>query len=181
MSVTYEVMVDWDMTDWSATPDFSDAYDDISNDVQSIDTSRGKEAEDGNAPAATLTIRMKPGLVSKYSPFNTTGPLYGLLLPWRVIRVKATNDGGGTYWPLFFGYISKYTIVPHLSIQSVTLYCTDGTDLLARQTASQDYDAREDMTEGDAMGDILDTAGWSSTRRSLSAGTLLKYPLTNEI
>ena len=179
MSVTYEVFVDWDMTDWAAEPDFSESYDDISNDIQTISATRGKETEDGNAPAATLEIRMKPGLVSKYSPVNTAGALYGKLLPWRVIRVRATNDGGENYWPVYFGHISKYSINPHPSRQAVSIYCTDGTDLLARQIINQDYDAREDMSEGEAVESVLNEAGWSSARRSIDTGGTVKYPLVS--
>jgi len=35
MSITYEYMVDWDAVDWRATPDFSEAIDDISDYVKS--------------------------------------------------------------------------------------------------------------------------------------------------
>lgn len=179
MAVTYEVMVDWDMTDWQATPDFSEAIDNISNDVQTLSLIRGKEVEAGNAPAATLDIRLKPGLVSKYSPWNASSVLYGKVKPWRVIRVRATNDGGSTYWPLFKGYISKLLIDPHPDNQSVCLYCTDGMDVLARQIISQDYEDRSSVTEADALGMILDAAGWSSSNRDLDAdGGSLQYPAT---
>jgi hypothetical protein len=180
VAITYEVFVEWDMTDWSETPAWADTYHDISKDVQSINWRRGKEVESGNSPASTLEIRMKPGLVSKYSPFNITGVLYGKLLPWRIIRVRASNDGGANWWPVFFGYISKYSIEPHPEKKAVTIYCTDGTDLLARQIVTQDYDNRNTELEGAAVGEVLDAAGWSATRRSLDAGSsLLQYPATS--
>jgi hypothetical protein len=180
MAVTYEVLVDWDMTDWAADPDFSEDIDDISNDVQTVGWHRGKETEEGNAPAATFEIRMKPGLVSKYSMFNAAGPLYGKILPWRIIQVQGTNDGGANYYPVFFGFISKYIINPHPDVQSVYIYCTDGTDLLARQLLNQDYNTREEMTDGEAASLILDSAGWSTTRRNISSAGTVKYPNTGE-
>jgi hypothetical protein len=180
MTITYEICVDWDMTDWAATPDFTGTYDNISNDVQTISWSRGKEVEAGNAPAATLEIRMKPGLVSKYSPVNSAGVLYGKILPWRIIRVRGTYDGGSTYYNVFLGFISKYTIDPHPERKSVSIYCTDGTDLLARQIVEQDYENRSVMTEAEAMESLLNSAGWSSSRRDLGSGGDLKYPAVAE-
>jgi len=175
--ITYEVMVDWDMTDWADDPDFTGTYDDISNDVASISWIRGKEREAGNSPASTLEIKMQVGLCSKYSPVNTTGDLYLKLLPWRIIRVRAYF--GTTWYNLFFGYISKYRINPHPDIQSVSLYCTDGLDLLARQLVKQDYNTRTSMSDGTAIGHILDAAGWSTSRRDIDTdggSKLLNYP-----
>lgn len=178
--ILYEVMVDWDMTDWRDTPNFSESYDNISNDVQTIDIQRGKEIEDGNSPAATLEIRLKPGLISKYSAWNALGTLYGKILPWRIIRVRATNDNGGTWWPVYFGFIEKYLLEPHPEKQAVTFYCTDGVDLLARQLINQDFEVRDTITEGEAINRILTAAGWSDSRRDITDGAILQYPATGE-
>lgn len=177
----YEVFVEWGMTDWSASPTFAGTYDDISGDVQTVGWNRGKDSEDGNMPAATFEIRMKSGLVSKYSPFNTSSVLYPNVLPWKVIRVRATFDDS-TFYPVFFGYISKYTIVPDLTRQSVTLYCTDGADLLARNLVTLDYETRTGMNDSEAVTSILDAAGWSPDRRNISttSGLQLQYPNIGE-
>jgi hypothetical protein len=176
-AVSYDVKVDWDMTDWSAEPDFGQAEDDISQDVQSVDIARGKDTESGNAPAATLEIRLKPGLCLKYSPVNSDGPLYGRLLPWRAINVMTIYSGSG--YQLYAGFISKISINPHEDIQSVTLYCTDGMDLLARQLLTEDHDNKSAMTEGDAVSIILDAAGWGG-RRSIDTGGSVIYPGVSE-
>ena len=175
--VGYEVLVDWDMTDWSATPDFGQAEDDISSEVQSVSILRGRDSEGGNAPAATLDIRLIPGLCAKYSPVNATSPLYGRLLPWRAVRVQGV--WGGNYFPLFAGFISKISIDPNPSKQSVSLYCTDGMDLLARQMVTLDYDKRNTQTEGEAVSAVLDAAGWGSNR-SIDSGNTLQYPTVYE-
>ena len=175
--ITYEVKVDWDMADWAATPDFTQAIDDISNDVASVGWNRGKEKEAGNAPAATFEIRMKAGLCSKYSPANSGGALYGKLLPWRVIRVRASFKS--TWYNVFFGFIAKYRIDPHPSRQAVSLYCTDGLDLLARQLVTQDYNSRSGMSDGEAVNAVLNAAGWPLSRRDIDTdggSDLLVYP-----
>lgn len=182
--ITYEICVDWDATNWAEEPDFSEAYDKISGDVAAdgvdfVGWMRGKEREEGNAPAATLQVRMVAGLCQKYSPY-TTGVLAGKIRPWLPIRVRAYHDG--TWYPCFFGFIDKISINPHPDIQSVILYCTDGIDLLARQKVTQDPTNKTICSDGDATEKILDAAGWPTARRKIdkSGGDdLLGYPNTH--
>lgn len=182
--ITYEVCIDWDATNWSYTPDFSQDYDEISGDIADDgikfwSIKRGKQKEEGNAPAATLELTLTPGLCAKYSPF-TSGVLVGKVRPWLPVRVRAYRDEeyGEEWIPLFFGYISKIQINPHPDVQSVSIYCTDGTDLLARQVVSQDYTETTSMSDGEAVEKVLDAAGWSGSKRRIdkSAGNILKYP-----
>ena len=176
MTVVHEIMIDWDATDWAADPTFSDD-DDISDDVLDMRIVRGKETEEGNAPAATLELRIRPDLVLKYSPFNAAGPLYERIRPWLPVRVRTVHDG--TTYPVYFGFISSIQIDPSGDNPSVSLYCTDGTDLLARQMITQDWDNRTPMSDGAAIGLIADAAGWSATRRDIDTdggADLLNYP-----
>lgn len=176
MTITYELMVDWEATDWNATPDFTQDIDDISADLQHIGIDRGQNREEGNSPAATLELQLKPGLVSKYSPYNTGSVLYPYVRPWLPVRIRATHNS--VTYPKFAGWISRIAINPHKDIQSVYLYVTDGADLLARQLVTQDYDTRAQMSDGAAVGTILDAAGWNASKRTLGSGgdDLLNYP-----
>jgi len=176
-AITYHVHIDWDATSWAATPDFSQAYDDISADVNHLIWLRGKDHEDGNSPAAVLEINIKPGLHDKYSPF-TTGTLAGKIRPWLPVRVRIEHSG--VEIPQYFGFVSRIAVNPHRDVQSATLYCTDGLDLLARQLLSQNYDKRTRMSDGAAVARIANVAGWSSTRRDIdtSGGEIFSYPET---
>lgn len=176
--IEWEVMVDWDATDWAADPDFSEDIDDISEDVNFNGWQRGKDTEEGNAPSGIHEIRIKAGLHAKYSIYNTSSPLYGKIRPWLPIRIRAIHDEN-TY-PVFKGFISSIKVDPHPDKQEVYFYVTDGTDLLARQLITQDYDNREQMSDGEAINKVLDAAGWSSTQRDIdtSGGDILNYPLT---
>ena len=107
--IKWEVMVDWDATDWAAEPDFTQDYDEISGDVADdginfIGYHRGKEREAGNAPAATLEITMTPALCDKYSPF-TTGDLAGKIRPWLPVRVRAQHNA--IWYNIFFRFCYK--------------------------------------------------------------------------
>jgi hypothetical protein len=179
--IAWEVFVDWDMTDWSAVPDFAQAEDDISADVETVGVIRGKDTEAGNIPAGTFEIRLRNdlALALKYSPVNASSPLVGRLKPWRRVRIRALYNG--VYYPVFAGFIAKY----HLKVNaktldtSVILYCTDGIDLLARQQITEDWDNRVDLSEGEAVGAILDAAGWGANR-VLDAGPTINYPTVAE-
>jgi len=176
LPIVYEVMIDWDMADWAADPDFSEDYDDISADVMTISWVRGEDREEGNSPASTLELKIKGSLYAKYSPYNIGGDLYGKLLPWRIVRARAVHDEN-TY-NVFFGFISKIKVNPYLDEPEVYIYCTDGLDLLARNVMTQNYEERTTESDGDAVGQVLDVAGWSSTRRDLDidGGEIFQYP-----
>ena len=180
-NVTFEVMVDWDADNWADEPDFSESYDDISGDVDTggvcgLDWQRGKQKEEGNAPAATLTIKLRKGLCDKYSPFTTDADLTGKIRPWLPIRARAYH---GAFIAVYFGFIERISYNPALGVQSVTFYCTDGTDLLARQLITQDPTDKEVCSDGQAIHKILDAASWSRDRRDIDmdgGDDLLAYP-----
>lgn len=180
LAVTHEIMVDWDMTDWSATPAFA-GDDDISDDVMEVRWIRGKETEEGNAPAATLELRIQPDHILKYSPCNAGSVLAGKLLPWRVVRVRSSHNA--IVYNEFFGFISGISVDPHPDHPQVSIYCTDGVDLLARQTLTQDQENIIPMSDGAAVASILDAAGWSAARRDIDVDGgvgLLGYPAVTE-
>lgn len=173
--LTYEVKVDWDMVDWAADPDFSEGIDDISSYVKAVSFSKGKDKELGNIPASTVEIILR-NEDGRFSPPNASSPLYGKLLPWRMIRLRIQHDS--IWYPRFFGYISKYKIEPHPERQVAYIYATDGMDLLARQIITQDEDDKTKMSDGAAVGKVLDAAGWSATRRDIDTdgGEITEYP-----
>ena len=171
----YQVMIDWDATNWADTPVFA-GDDDISEDVAYIDLSRGKEKEEGNAPASYCQVKLKAGLCEKYSPYKN--PKMRIWLPVRV-RARHSSDTGFPR-PVFFGYLSAVRINPNPNRQTVSLYVTDGLDLLARQVLRQDYNTRTSLNPGGAIARIANAAGWPSARRRIdnSEGSILDYPVT---
>jgi len=180
MSITYEVKVDWDATDWLSTPDSSAAIDNISSYVKTIYTDRGKKVELGNTPAGTLDVTLN-NADKRFSPPYSSGDLYEKIRPWLPIRVRATVTGGSAI-AFFTGFISKISVNPHKSVQEAYLYCTDGMDLMARNMVSVDKGNRSMVTDGAAIGYVLDGAGWPSGKRSIDVdtGAIVNYPTTTE-
>lgn len=182
MSVIYEVMVDWDATDWNATPDFSEGIDDISAYVQNrgIFVDRGKKVEDGNIPAGTVDLTLNNS-DKRFSPTYGAGPLFGKIRPWLPVRIRASVSGGG-FITFYTGFIERISVDPHPNIQEAYLYCTDGSDLLARNMVSLDKGDRSMVTDGAAVGYLLDGAGWPSSKRSLDTdtGAIVNFPQATE-
>jgi hypothetical protein len=180
--IQYEIMIDWDATDWSAVPDYSEDYDDVISDLQNITRAMGKDQSTGNCPAATCDILLR-NYTGKYSPGNVDSPIYGLLRPWLPVRVRAEFPAESESWTtIFTGFISRIKVEPYMDRQTIYLYCTDGLDFLSRVTTAQDWNDRTSMTDGEAVGKILDSAGWSATKRTLDVdgGDITQYPTTTE-
>jgi len=181
VSITYEVKVDWDATDWMVTPDFSQDIDDISAYVKKIYTDRGKKVELGNIPAGTLDIILK-NADKRFSPTYAASPIViaGEIRPWLPVRVRATINGDSQV--VYTGFISRIAVNPHLDVQEAYLYCTDGMDLLARNMVAVDKSNRSMVTDGAAIGYVLDGAGWPTSKRSIDvdAGAIVNYPKTTD-
>jgi len=158
MSIAYEVHVDWDATDWRATPDFSADIDNISAYVKHMYIDRGKKVELGNTPSGTLDITLN-NADKRFSPLYAAGSLYGKIRPWLPVRVRATVTGGSAI-VYYTGFLSRISVNPQEDVQEAYLYCTDGMDLLARNMVSVDKGNRSMVTDGAAIGYILDGAGW---------------------
>ena len=177
--ITYSYHVDWDATDWTATPDFSEAIDDITAYVQPYYIDRGKNQEQGNNQSGTLDLTLI-NIDKRFSPTYAAGPLYGKIRPWLPVRVQATI--GEDTQTIYTGFISKLRVNPDLNSQSAFLYCTDGMDLLARNMVTQDETDRTTANDGEAVGKVLDAAGWPVSKRTIdtSGSSIVEYPLTVE-
>ena len=179
--IVYEVHVDWDAVNWLNVPDFTDGIDDITAYVKNkfyIDG--GKKVELGNSPAGTLDLILN-NADKRFSPVYAASPLYGKMRPWLPVRVQGTVTGGAAI-VIYTGYISRISCNPHLDIQEAYLYCTDGLDLMARNMVTVDQGQRTEMSAGDAVGHVLDAAGWSTSKRSIDTdgGNILNYPNVSE-
>lgn len=158
-TATYVIEVDW-----NNDGDFSDTYEDISSDVKEISFSRGKDEELGHAKVGVLELRVN-NADAKYSPENSSGVLYGNLLPKRPIRVRTTSPGA---YNLFYGYIESIIPHPHLAEQDAYISAVDGLDFLARHEL--DTVLYKDTVTGTLVTNILDAAAWSATLRSIDTG-----------
>ena len=185
-SLAIKLFVDWDCQDWAGTHDFSQSIDDISADVTKIRVTRSFDRQNLTYPAATLEMTLK-NENGQYYPTNQASPLYPKIRIWLPVKLQIAwthivegSPQTDTY-DRFYGYLNRILAYPKKK-GYVYFYATDGTDLLAKTIIVQDMDRPTQKTDGAAINDILDAAGWNADRRNidLTGGTITHWPLTFE-
>jgi hypothetical protein len=102
-------------------------FSDVSADVMSLSTTRGRSRELDYYVAGSATINFNNNL-RKYDPLNTASTYYPYIIPRRYVRIKSNS------LPVFAGLINAWTLTydkPNLSY--VTAVATDAFSLLASQ------------------------------------------------
>lgn len=101
-----------------------------------------------------------------YSPDNGSSPLAGYVMPGRPILVRATWQG--VTYDLFRGYLDKFTLNPAISMRSLQISAIDVLQRLADATVSTEVHAS--LQTGQAIGKVLDAAGWPADKRDIDSG-----------
>lgn len=143
---------------------------DVSNQVDSIKTARGRSAQADQFQAGTMTLRIVDEQ-GDFNPQNPASPYYSLLSPMRKVQITATYNGQ-TY-PIFAGFITSYTTqTPKVvgEVQYTTIQCVDAFRLAQNAQISTVTGAVSGETSGSRIGKILNTIGWPSTMRDIDTG-----------
>ena len=143
---------------------------DVSNQLDSIITSRGRNASADQFQAGTLTMRIVDQN-GDFNPQNPSSPYYNLLTPMRKVQITATY--GSTTYPLFSGYITGYnTITPKYvgDVVYTTITAIDGMRLLQNALVTTITGAVAGEDTGARINRILDTVGWPTSLRSIQTG-----------
>jgi hypothetical protein len=150
--------------------DSSSVIVDVSDQLDSIQTTRGRNASADQFQAGTLTMRIVDQN-GDFNPQNVTGPYYGLLSPMRKVQITATYSG--TTYPIFSGYITGYnTITPKFvgDVVYTTITAIDGMRLLSNALVTTITGAVAGEDSGTRVGRILDSVGWPTSLRSIQTG-----------
>ena len=143
---------------------------DVSDQLDTIQTTRGRNAAADQFQAGTLTMRIVDQN-GDFNPQNTSSPYYGLLSPMRKVQITATYSG--TTYPIFSGYITGYnTITPKYvgDVVYTTITAIDGMRLLSNALVTTITGAVAGEDAGTRIGRILDQVGWPTSLRSIQAG-----------
>ena len=181
-----KLYIDWDCTNWAGSHDFSQSYDDISADVTKIRISRTFDRQNLTYPAATLEITLK-NENGQYYPTNQSSPLYPKIRIWLPVKLQIawTHLVSGTpqtdTYDRYYGYLNRILCYPKKT-GYVYFYATDGSDLLGKSIVVQNMDSTTILTDGAAIGTVLNAAGWNADRRNidLSGGDITNWPDTYE-
>jgi len=143
---------------------------DVSDQLDAITTSRGRNASADQFQAGNLTMRIVDQN-GDFNPQNTSSPYYNLLTPMRKVQITATY--GSTTYPIFSGYITGYnTVTPKNTGEVVytTITAIDGMRLLSNALVTTITGAVAGEDGGTRIGKILDQVGWPTSLRSIQTG-----------
>jgi hypothetical protein len=143
---------------------------DVSNQVDSVQTSRGRNAQADQFQTGQLTLRIVDQN-GDFNPQNTAGPYFGLLSPMRKVQITATWNT--ITYPIFSGFITGYTTTtPKFTgdIVYTTITAVDAFRLAQNAQISTVTDSGAGQLSGTRVNKILDQIGWPPSMRNVDAG-----------
>jgi len=143
---------------------------DVSSQLDSITTSRGRNASADQFQAGTLNMRIVDQN-GDFNPQNPNSPYANLLTPMRKVQISATY--AGTSYPIFSGYITGYnTVTPKFvgDVVYTTITAIDGMRLLSNALITTVTGAVAGEDTGTRISRILDQVGWPLSLRSIQTG-----------
>jgi hypothetical protein len=155
---------------------------DVSNQVNRIETNRGRTALSDQFQTGALTLRITDQN-GDFNPQNVSGPYYNLLTPMKKVQITATFNG--VTYPIFSGFITSYvTTYPGESDDTVaitTIQAVDAFRLAQIAQISTVTDATAGQLSGTRINKILDRIDWPDSMRDIDAGltTMQADPGTN--
>ena len=155
---------------------------DVSNQINRIETNRGRTALSDQFQTGSLTLRIVDQN-GDFNPQNVTGPYYNLLTPMKKVQITATFNS--VTYPIFSGFITSYvTTYPDESGEDLaitTIQATDAFRLAQLAQISTVTDATAGQLSGTRINKILDEIDWPTSQRDIDAGltTMQADPGTN--
>ena len=165
--------------DWNNDGDFGDTGEVITDRVMSVKFERGRDTTSqltGRSIAGRLTAILN-NQSNDYSPFNTSSPLTGLLLPGRPVRFVIGSASSFTYtfpfdftdtalWSGFLESIKPTVITGQM--RTVELVAVGALAMINRKKVQ--VGTQTNQRTDQLIGTILDSAGWPAGDRDLEVG-----------
>jgi hypothetical protein len=155
---------------------------DVSDQINRIETRRGRNAIADQFQTGTLTLRIVDQN-GDFNPQNVTGPYYELLTPMKKVQITATYLG--VTYPIFSGFITSYvTTYPKeadADVAYTTIQAVDAFRLANNAQISTVTGSAAGNLSGTRINQILDEIDWPTTMRDIDAGltTMQADPGTN--
>jgi len=164
------LILDSGLLDVNTLADSTAVIVDVSDQINYIQTSRGRNALADQFQTGQLTLRIVDQN-GDFNPTNPSGPYYELLTPMKKVQISATYSG--TTYSIFSGFITSYvntqpkdaTEVAYTTIQAV-----DAFRLAQNAQISTVSGTSAGQLSGARINNILDSISWPSTMRDVDAG-----------
>jgi hypothetical protein len=143
---------------------------DVSNQVDSIITTRGRNAQADQFQTGQLSLRIIDES-GAFNPQNPSSPYAGLLNPMRKVQITATWNS--ITYPIFSGFITGYsTTTPKDTGEVVytTITAVDAFRLAQNAQISTVTAATAGQLSGARINKLLDAISWPNSMRDIDAG-----------
>jgi hypothetical protein len=180
-SFAQAMILDSGILDTNVLADSAAVIVDVSDQVNRIETRRGRNAYSDQFQTGTLMLRIIDQN-GDFNPQNPASPYYELLTPMKKVQITATYSG--TTYPIFSGFITSYVTTYPREAEDVvytTIQAVDAFRLAYNAQISTVTGASAGDLSGTRIDDILDQIDWPATMRDVDAGltTLQADPGTN--
>jgi len=146
---------------------------DVSDQVDSILTTRGRNAQADLFQTGALSLRIVDQN-GDFNPQNPSSPYYGLLTPMRKVQITATY--GGVEYPMFSGFITTYTTTTPKTATDVAYTVITAVDAFRlfqnSQITNVTLAAAGDLP-GERVNAILDEIAWPPSMREIQYGNTI--------
>jgi hypothetical protein len=154
---------------------------DVSNQINRIETKRGRNALIDQFQTGTLTLRIVDQN-GDFNPQNPSSPYFTYLTPMKKVQITATYNS--VTYPIFSGFITSYVTTYPREAEDVaytTIQAVDAFRLAYNAQISTVTGATAGDLSGTRINQILDEIDWPATMRDVDAGltTLQADPGTN--
>lgn len=143
---------------------------DVSNQVNRIETRRGRTALSDQFQTGALTLRIVDQN-GDFNPENPASPYYTYLTPMKKVQITATY--GATTYPIFSGFITSYVTTYPREAEDVTyttIQAVDAFRLAQNAQISTVTGASAGQLSGTRINEILDEISWPASMRDVDAG-----------
>ena len=182
-SFAQAMILDTGVLDTNVLADSTAVIVDVSDQVNSIETNRGRTALSDAFQTGTLTLRIVDQN-GDFNPQNVTGPYYNLLTPMKKVQITATYSS--VTYPIFSGFITSYvttypTNVDSADVAITTIQAVDAFRLAQVAQISTVTGATAGDLSGTRINQLLDAISWPNSMRDVDAGltTMQADPGTN--
>ena len=154
---------------------------DVSDQVLSVQTKRGRNALSDQFQTGNLTLKIVDQN-GDFNPQNPSSPYYTYLSPMRKVQITATYSG--VTYPIFQGFITSYVTTYPKETDNVaytTIQAVDAFRLANNAQISTVAGATAGDLTGTRINQILNTIGWPTSMRDIDPGltTVQADPGTN--
>ena len=143
---------------------------DVSNQVNKIDTRRGRNAQADQFQTGQLTLRIVDQN-GDFNPQNLSSPYAGLLNPMRKVQITATH--AGVTYPIFSGFITSYSTTTPKDVGEVvytTIEAVDAFRLAQNAQISTVADSGAGQLSGTRINKLLDAISFPNSMRDIDPG-----------